>query len=67
MYKLIDHCGTILTVEIDEDTAVADAPGGALEVCHAKWELHERALAIREVAGVDDGVTKAEDALVAAT
>jgi hypothetical protein len=59
-----DRCWSILTVEIDEDTAVADAAGRVVEVGHAKWVLHYRAAA-REVARVDDRVAEAEDALVA--
>lgn len=55
----------VLTVEIDEDAAVADAAGGVVEVGHAKWVLHYRAAA-REVAGVNEGVAEAENALVAA-
>jgi hypothetical protein len=55
----------VLTVEIDEDATVADAAGGVVEVGHAKWVLHYGAVA-REVAGVDEGVAEAEDALVAA-
>jgi len=62
MHRLIV---AVLTVEIDEDAAVADAAGGMVEVGHAKWVLHYRAAA-REVAGVDEGVTEAENALVAA-
>ncbi len=64
------HLQMQLTVEVDEDAAVADAAGGAVEVGHAIGELLElgRAVAgkVHEVAGVDDGVTEAEDALVAA-
>lgn len=58
------RCST-LTVEIDDDAAVADATGGVVEVGHAIWVLHYRA-ATRVVAGVDEGVPEAEDALVAA-
>ena len=59
-----------LTVEIDDDTAVGDAAGGAVEVGHAIRELLDRGRVVAgrecEVAGVDDGVAEGEDALVAA-
>jgi hypothetical protein len=59
---------SLLTVEIDDDTAVADTAGGPVEVGHAIWELlyRGRTDGAREVAGVDDGVAEAEDALEAA-
>ena len=70
------HMGTCrvivctLTVEIDDDTAVGDAAGGAVEVGHAIRELLDRGPVVAgrecEVAGVDDGVAEGEDALVAA-
>ena len=64
------HAAAVLTVEINEDTPVADAAGGVLEERHAVGELlvPGRAVAghVDEVAGVDDGVAEAEDALVAA-
>ena len=44
--------GYSITVEIDEDAAIADAAGGVVEVGHAKWVLHYRAAA-RKVAGVN--------------
>jgi hypothetical protein len=60
----------LLTVEIHEDTAVGDAAGGAFEVSHAVRQLLHRggflSRCVGEVAGVDDGVAEAEDALVAA-
>lgn len=59
---------SLLTVEIDDDTAVADTAGGPVEVGHAIWELlyRGRTDGARKVAGVDDGVAEAEDTLEAA-
>ena len=59
----------VLTVEINDDAAVADAACRVVEEGHPKRGLLDRgwipADRVHEVAGVDDGVAEREDALVA--
>jgi hypothetical protein len=59
----------VLTVEINEDAAVTDASCRVVEEGHPirgllyrGWVMADQ---LHEVAGVDDGVAKGEDALVA--